>query len=136
MQDDVSNLTQLGSKQTEYKREGPSASMLETFPNQYPERIYSIQHKTVEFTSLCPKTGQPDFAHLEIEYVADKLCVETKSLKLYLFAFRNEGAFMETLTNRILDDLVSVLSPRTCMVRTAFSPRGGIRTEVEANYFK
>lgn len=134
--DDVSGLSQLGSKQTDYKLSGPHVGILETFPNPAPERDYDIIHDTDEFSSLCPKTGQPDFACLTITYVADEKCVESKSLKLYLFAFRNEGAFMERITNCILDDLVQCLDPRRCQVAMSFNSRGGIRTSVVAEYQK
>lgn len=136
MKDDTSQLSKLGNQDTEYKFTGPHASMLEVFPNQFPDRSYIIVHKTDEFTSLCPKTGQPDFAAIRIEYIADVQCVETKSLKLYLFAFRNEGTFMETIVNRILEDLVAATLPRRMRVIGEFGARGGIATAVEANYVK
>jgi 7-cyano-7-deazaguanine reductase len=107
---------------------------LETFPNPKPERDYLIRFETDEFTCLCPKTGQPDFATIRIEYVADSLCVELKSLKLYLWSFRNEGGFHEAITNRILDDLVAVLRPRRVRVEGDFNIRGGIHTTVIAEY--
>ena len=132
--DDTTGLTQLGSKQTEYQTSGPSADILETFLNKFPGRNYIITHTFPEFTSLCPKTGQPDFAHIEVRYIAAEKCVETKSLKLYFFAFRNEGAFMESNTNRILEDLVNVCSPRWMQVEAEFSPRGGIQTTVVAEH--
>jgi 7-cyano-7-deazaguanine reductase len=107
---------------------------LETFPNQYPKRHYTIQIVCPEFTSVCPKTGQPDFGTLTITYVPAELCVELKSLKLYLQQFRNEGIFYENVTNRILDDLVAVLAPREITLVAAFSPRGGITTTVTAEH--
>ena len=107
---------------------------LETFENQYPDRNYKIEILCPEFTSVCPKTGQPDFGELTITYTPDQLCVELKSLKLYLQQFRNEGIFYENVTNRILDDLVAVLQPRRLTLVAAFSPRGGIRTNVTARY--
>ena len=107
---------------------------LETFPNQYPERHYTIRIVCPEFTSVCPKTGQPDFGTLTITYVPAELCVELKSLKLYLQQFRNEGIFYENVTNRILDDLVAVLAPRQMTLVAAFSPRGGITTTVTAEH--
>lgn len=134
MKDDVSGLTKLGEANTSYGYNNPHPDVLETFPNAYPCRDYEIGHDTEEFTSLCPKTGQPDFAHVRITYTADKLCVETKSLKLYLFAFRNEGAFMETICNRICDDLAILLLPRRLCVEMEFRPRGGIRTRVRSEY--
>jgi 7-cyano-7-deazaguanine reductase len=136
MKDDVSALTQLGSAGTNYTTESPSSKMLETFTNQYPDRDYLIVHKFEEFSSCCPKTGQPDFAKIIIRYVADKLAVESKSLKLYFFAFRNEGSFMETTCNRILEDLVAVLDPRHIHVEMIFRARGGIRTSVVAEHQK
>ncbi|MBM4089819.1 MAG: NADPH-dependent 7-cyano-7-deazaguanine reductase QueF [Planctomycetes bacterium] len=105
-------------------------ALLETFDNQYPRRDYTIEIVCPEFTSVCPKTGQPDFGRLTITYTPDKRCVELKSLKLYLQQFRNEGIFYENVTNRILDDLVSVLAPRRIKLVASFSPRGGITTSV------
>ncbi|MDF1561915.1 MAG: preQ(1) synthase [Deltaproteobacteria bacterium] len=107
---------------------------LQTFENPAPQRDYVIHFDCPEFTCVCPMTGQPDFAHLEIEYVPDALCVELKSLKLYLWSFRDEGHFHEAVTNRILDDLVCVLQPRQLTVRGDFNVRGGIRTVVEASH--
>lgn len=109
-------------------------NLLETFDNPAPQRDYDIQIVCPEFTSLCPKTGQPDFGTLTFTYVPDKRCVELKSLKLYLQQFRNEGIFYEGLTNRILDDLVAVLQPRSLQVVAAFTPRGGITTSVTVCY--
>lgn len=105
-------------------------SVLETFPNQFPQRDYTIEIVCPEFTSLCPKTGQPDFGTLTFTYIPDEKCVELKSLKLYLQQFRNEGIFYEHATNRILDDLVAVLSPRRMQLEAAFTARGGITTTV------
>lgn len=107
---------------------------LETFENQFPEREYTIETTCPEFTSMCPKTGQPDFGVLTLTYVPDKRCVELKSLKLYLQQFRNEGIFYEHVTNRILDDLVAVCQPRQMTLVAAFTPRGGISTKVTATY--
>lgn len=109
-------------------------NLLETFDNPHPDRDYVIETVCPEFTSLCPKTGQPDFGTLTITYTADRLCFELKSLKLYLQQYRNHGAFYEDVTNRILDDLVAVTRPRQMMVEAAFTPRGGIRTTVRAEY--
>ena len=109
-------------------------NLLETFPNQYPDRDYTIQIVCPEFTSVCPKTGQPDFGTLTITYTPDQKCVELKSLKLYLQRYRNEGIFYETVTNRILDDLVAVVQPRTMRLVAAFTPRGGITTTVTATF--
>ena len=108
--------------------------LLETFDNQFPEREYQIEIVCPEFTSVCPKTGQPDFGTLTITYVPARKCVELKSLKLYLQRFRNEGIFYETATNRILDDLVAVLAPRRMTLVAAFTPRGGITTNVTVTY--
>jgi len=99
-----------------------------------PERDYTIRIEVPEFTCLCPKTGQPDFATLNIEYVADKLCVELKSLKLYVWAFREEGAFHEAVTNAILDDLVQATAPRFMRLTAEFNVRGGIYTTVVAEH--
>ena len=109
---------------------------LETFPNPAPERDYEIAFDCPEFTCLCPKTGQPDFAHFKIRYVPDRLCVELKSLKLYLWSFRDEGHFHEAVTNRILDDLVRATSPRDMVIEGNFFVRGGITTVVTARYQK
>jgi 7-cyano-7-deazaguanine reductase len=109
-------------------------SELETFENPRPGREYVIRHVAPEFTSVCPKTGQPDFGTIEIEYVADELCVELKSLKFYLQSFRNEGVFYEALVNRILDDLASCLSPMWMQVTGSFTPRGGMHSTVTAEY--
>ena len=109
---------------------------LETFENPMPERDYTIRIDVPEFTCLCPKTGQPDFAELKIEYVADKRCVELKSLKLYVWAFREEGAFHEAVTNQILDDLVAATSPRFMRLTAEFNVRGGIYTSVVCEHKK
>jgi 7-cyano-7-deazaguanine reductase len=108
--------------------------ILETFENPHPNRDYIIETVCPEFTSLCPKTGQPDFGTLTISYVPDRLCFELKSLKLYLQAYRNEGAFYEDVTNRILDDLVAATRPRSMKITAAFTPRGGIRTNIHVEY--
>ena len=105
---------------------------LETFDNQYPDRDYTIEIVCPEFTSVCPKTGQPDFGTLSIAYVPDLTCVELKSLKVYLQQYRNEGIFYETVTNRILNDLIAVLQPRRMTLTAVFNPRGGITTTVTA----
>ncbi len=103
---------------------------LETFPNPQPARDYTIRMRIPEFTCLCPKTGQPDFAELLIEYVPDEICVELKALKGYVWSFRNEGAFHEDVSNRILGDLVDLLKPRFIRLRADFNVRGGIYTSV------
>ncbi|MDH4274788.1 MAG: preQ(1) synthase [Gammaproteobacteria bacterium] len=107
---------------------------LETFPNPGPTRDYTIRIRIPEFTCLCPKTGQPDFAILHLEYIPDQTCVELKSLKLYVWAFRDEGAFHEAITNRILDDLVAATQPRFMRLTAEFNVRGGIYTTVVAEY--
>lgn len=107
---------------------------IETFENPHPSRDYVIKHVAPEFTSVCPKTGQPDFGTIEIEYVADRLCVELKSLKLYLQGYRNEGVFYEDVVNRILDDLVAACRPRRMTVSGRFTPRGGMHSTVTAEY--
>jgi 7-cyano-7-deazaguanine reductase len=108
-------------------------NVLETFENQYPDRDYTIEIVCPEFTSVCPKTGQPDFGTLTIRYVPHSRCVELKSLKFYLQQYRNEGIFYENVTNRILDDLVAVLRPRRLTLTAAFTARGGITTTVTAS---
>lgn len=108
---------------------------LETFSNPNPERDYEIQFECPEFTCLCPRTGQPDFATIRINYVPDQLCVELKSLKLYLWSYRNEGAFHEAVTNKIMDDLVQSLNPRQMKVTGDFYVRGGIHTIVTVTHF-
>jgi 7-cyano-7-deazaguanine reductase len=109
-----------------------SNEILETFPNPQTGRDYTIRMRIPEFTCLCPKTGQPDFATLLLEYVPDRKCVELKSLKLYVWSFRNEGAFHEAVTNRIVDDLVRLMQPRFIRLTADFNVRGGIFTTVVA----
>ena len=116
-----------------HEKDGP-VSDLEAFDNPHPGRDYVIRHVAPEFTSVCPKTGQPDFGTIEIEYVADRLCVELKSLKLYLQGYRNVGVFYEDVVNRILDDLVAALRPRRMTVTGSFTPRVGIHSVVTASY--
>ena len=111
----------------------PDASILETFENSNPQRDYWINFETDEFTSLCPLTGQPDFARITIEYIPNELCVESKSLKLFLFSFRNEGSFYEDVTNRIYTDLFELLKPRQLVVVGGFTARGGIRSSVRVD---
>lgn len=125
---DLKTLTLLGS--------GPKAKpvrKLETFPN-HAKRDYTVTLTTDEFTCVCPMTGQPDFAKITIQYIPDKKIVESKSLKLYFWSFRNEGVFHEHVTNIILDDLVSALAPRWCKVSAVFAVRGGIAITVDAEY--
>jgi 7-cyano-7-deazaguanine reductase len=107
---------------------------VETFANPVPERDYTIRMSLPEFTCLCPRTGQPDFATLELEYVADQLCVELKSLKLYIWSFRDRGAYHEAVTNEILTTLVSALEPRFMRLSAHFNIRGGITTSVVAEH--
>ena len=109
---------------------------LETFPNPNPERDYEIEIRAPEFTSVCPKTGLPDFGEIHIRYVPDRACIELKSLKYYLIEFRNQGIFYEAVTNRILNDLVALCQPRRMTVTGAFSARGGITTKVVVDYEK
>lgn len=127
-EDLTKDLTLLGREVTEPVRK------LETFPNQHPDREYWVTLKTDEFTCICPMTGQPDFATITIRYVPNQRIVESKSLKLYLWSFRNEGAFHEHVTNTILDDLVEALDPLRCKVVGEFNVRGGIAITVEATY--
>ena len=125
---DLADLTLLGQSTTQ-----PSKT-LETFPNRHPGREFTVSLTTDEFTCVCPATGQPDFANITIEYIPDQRIVESKSLKLYLWSYRNEGVFHEHVTNLILDDLVAALDPRWCQVTTEFSVRGGIAITVQAEH--
>lgn len=111
-----------------------ATDLLETFPNPSPERDYIIKIRAPEFTCLCPKTGQPDFATLHLEYVPDQLCLELKALKLYIGWYRDQGAFHEAVTNQVLDHLVAACQPRRMQLTADFSVRGGIYTQVTANY--
>ena len=108
--------------------------ILEVFENPYPDRDYLIEHTAPEFTSLCPKTGQPDFATMILEYIPDKYCVELKSYKFYLNSFRNDGIYFEAVTNRILDDLAAVCKPRYMKLTAKFNVRGGISSVVTVEY--
>jgi len=110
------------------------AELLETFENPHPQRDYRIRLRIPEFTCLCPKTGQPDFAVLHVAYVPDRLCIELKSLKLYIWSYRDKGAFHEAVTNDILDDLVRACEPRFMRIVARFNVRGGIRTTVTAEH--
>lgn len=125
---DLDGLTLLGSKIVK------PVKTLETFPNRHPERDYVVTLKSNEFTCVCPATGQPDFADLTIRYIPAQRILESKSLKLYLWSFRDEGVFHEHVTNVILDDLVQALAPRWCEVSAAFAVRGGIAITVRAEY--
>lgn len=112
----------------------PAVEQLETFPNAFPERDYAVEIVCPEFTSLCPKTGQPDFGTIAITYIPDQVCIELKSLKLYLQRYRNQGAFYETLANRILDDFVKAVAPREVNIVARFTPRGGITTMITCEH--
>ena len=111
-----------------------TSKVLEVFPNPKPSRDYTIHIESPEFTCLCPKTGQPDFATLKLEYIPDAFCVELKSWKIYLWSYRNEGGFHEDLTNKILDDLVEALNPRYICLTADFNVRGGIYTTITAKH--
>lgn len=126
---DLEGLTALGSDSSPGRN-------LETFPNHHKERDYTVTLTTDEFTCICPMTGQPDFAAITIEYVPDERIVESKSLKLYFWSFRNQGVFHEHAANMILDDLVEALDPRLCSVTADFGIRGGIAITVDAKYVK
>jgi len=110
--------------------------LLKTFDNSFPNRKYMIVHRANEFTSVCPKTGQPDFGVITISYIADKKCVELKSLKYYLQSYRNEGIFYENATNRILEDLIKCIKPKWMEVKGEFSVRGGLQTTITAEHGK
>ena len=124
-------LTLLSRSHTEYP-DTPDKARLESFVNAYPARDYEILFDCPEFTSLCPVTGQPDFGHIRIRYIADKLCIESKSLKLYLFSFRNHPSFHEEVVNTVLDAVVAACAPRRAEVVGKFRPRGGIAINVKA----
>jgi 7-cyano-7-deazaguanine reductase len=110
--------------------------ILETFENAYPNRDYIIEHTAPEFTSVCPKTGHPDFATLVLEYIPDKLCIELKAYKYYLNSYRNDGIFFESVTNKILDDLVEICRPRYMKLTAEFNTRGGISSIIEVESMK
>lgn len=126
-------LTILRSSQTSYP-ESPGEAKLETFENRYSNRDYWITFECPEFTSRCPITNQPDFGKITIRYIPNKRCIESKSLKLYLFSFRHHNTFHEEVVNKILDDIVAVCQPRRAIVYGDFNPRGGISIKVEAEY--
>ena len=126
-----SGLTLLGQGKAKYPAL-PSAAIIETFPNRFPKRSYSVRFDCADFTSLCPVTGQPDFARLRIEYIPGARCIETKSLKFYLASYRNTRSFNEEIVNRILDDLVAACSPQIMTVHGEFAARGGITLTVDA----
>jgi 7-cyano-7-deazaguanine reductase len=118
------------------RRDAKPTKKLETFPNHHPKRDYVVTLKTEEFTCVCPATGQPDFASLTIQYIPDKRIIESKSLKLYLWSYRDEGVFHEHVVNVILDDLASALKPRWCKITADFAVRGGISITIDAEYKK
>lgn len=128
----ITGLSQLGTKVG--IPASPDVARLETFPNPYPGKKYRVTLDCPEFTSMCPVTGQPDFGHLAIQYIPAKRCIESKSLKLYLASFRNQGQFAETITNRVLEDIVAACKPAYCVVKADFTPRGGIAIEVVAEH--
>jgi 7-cyano-7-deazaguanine reductase len=129
----IPGLTLLRQNQTDYP-ESPDQATLETFPNAYADRDYWVTFDCPEFTSRCPITNQPDFGHIRIRYVPGDRCIESKSLKLYLFAFRNHPTFHEEVVNRILDDIRGCCCPREIVVEGCFNPRGGISIRVDAQY--
>lgn len=128
-------LTLLSASERRYPKT-PDEARLEVFDNVYADRDYEIEFDCPEFTSLCPVTGQPDFGHIVLRYIPDKSCIESKSLKLFLFSFRNENTFHEEAVNRILDAVVAACSPRHAVVEGHFRPRGGIAINVKAVYDK
>ncbi len=128
--DDVKKLTKLGENTSYKSYENPNSEILEVFPNKFPARKYTVNYTFTEFTSLCPKTGQPDFATIKIDYIPANWCIETKSLKMYFLAFRNQGAFMETITNQILSDCVDVCNPKWMRVTANFAARGATEVNV------
>lgn len=132
-QPETTGLTMLGNN-AKYNFDKPDISILEAFPNRYPQRDYVIQFEHPEFTSLCPMTGQPDFGLIKLRYVPGERCVESKSFKIYMVSFRNQGAFMESLTNRIADDLVALLEPRRLTLEGIFNVRGGTAISVRVEY--
>ena len=127
------NLTKLGSAGTQYKTEY-DPTLLESFSNKHPENDYFVKFNCPEFTSVCPITGQPDFANIVISYVPDERLVESKSLKLYLFSFRNHGDFHEDVVNRIMKDLIALMDPKYIEVWGKFLPRGGLSIDPYCNY--
>lgn len=133
MADERDGLTLLGGGKTTYPS-SPDEARLETFANAYPNRTYTVRLDCPEFTSLCPITSQPDFGHIRIEYVPSERCIESKSLKLYLFSFRNHGSFGEAIVNRVLEDVVAACRPKKATVTGSFTPRGGISIEVTASF--
>ena len=135
-QDQTAHLHALGTGKLPTPQGGPSLAQLEAFPNRFPDRPYVISISFPEFTSLCPVTGQPDMGTISVEYIPDERCVESKSFKLYMFAFRNHQSFMETITNTVLDDLNTLLEPCWIRVKGLFAPRGATRLHVFAEHYK
>jgi len=131
---EIEGLTKLGGQKIKYQYDNPTADLLETFLNPYPNRDYLTEFIFNEFSSLCPKTGQPDFAVLTVQYIPKTRCIETKSLKLYFLAYRQYGGFMEKITNKVLEDLVKVCHPKWMIVEGDFNTRGGTQIRVEAEY--
>ena len=129
----AAQLTLLGRSEVKLPT-SPTDAHLETFQNPAPNRDYRIHFETDDFTSVCPVTGQPDFARIDIDYVPNHLCIESKSLKFYLASYRNERAFNEAVTNRILDDFIKACAPRDAIVTAQFSARGGIALTVRVEY--
>ncbi len=129
----LKGLTLLGHNATRYP-DSPDKARLEAFPNRYAHRKYHVRFDCPEFTSRCPITDQPDFGHISIDYVPDKLCLESKALKLYLFSFRNHNTFHEEVVNRVMDDIIKAIRPREITVRGTFNPRGGISITAEAHW--
>ena len=121
-------------KSRELNKPSGFCETLEVFENPCPSRDYTIRHECPEFTSVCPKTGQPDYATIVLCYVPDELCVELKSLKLYLQRFRNEGIFYEAVTNRIMDDFVLIVKPRSATIESRWTPRGGLNSTISVTY--
>lgn len=134
--DDTRGLHLLAAGHSHLPASGPSRDILESFPNRFPNRRYVVSISFPEFTSLCPVTGQPDFATIVVEYIPHELCVESKSFKLYMFAYRNHQSFMETITNTVLEDLVALLNPDWARVKGLFVPRGGTRLHVFAEHYR
>jgi 7-cyano-7-deazaguanine reductase len=133
--DRAANLTLLQRSDTSYPS-SPEDARLEIFDNDYADRDYWITFDCPEFTSLCPVTNQPDFGTIQIRYIADKTCIESKSLKLYLFSFRNHNTFHEEAVNRIMDDIIAACDPREIIVEGKFNPRGGISISVSCSHRK
>ena len=131
----LKDLTLLSKNESNYFT-SPDDAKLECFDNQYSNRDYWITFDCPEFTSLCPVTGQPDFGHITVRYIPDKKCVESKSLKMYLFAFRNHNTFHEEVVNKVLSDIIEICDPREAHVIGDFMPRGGISLKIEASHVK